>query len=113
MKYSNLILKEFENNHILEAKYFLEKFPSWDKSTIYRNLEKLKRSGEIVRIESFDGVSKYELDSKCSHLHKTCKKCGNIEEIEIDKQKVLEVLEMKNEQNPTLNILTQGCDKCN
>ena len=112
MKYKELILKEFKNNHILEAKYFLDKFPSWDKSTIYRNLERLEKSEEIHRVESFDGVNRYELNDNCSHLHKVCQSCGNIEEIETNKQHVLEVLNIEKTQNPTVTVTTKDCEVC-
>lgn len=112
MRYKDLIIKEFEDNHILDAKYFLTKFLNWDKSTVYRNLERLEKSGEIKTVDNGKNITQYELAKNCSHIHQKCNNCGSIEEMKVDKNTVLKSLGKRPEDDIDITITTPCCKKC-
>lgn len=112
MKYKDLILQEFESQNILEARFFVSKFPSWDKSTIYRNLERLAQQGLIKKVENLNNSTVYELNHSHHHLHKLCQNCGKIEEVDDNKQQVFELLNLDETQNSTVTITTDKCQNC-
>ena len=64
----------------------LKKIPA-NKTTIYRELEQFVKQGIVSEVEFGDGKKRYEL-SREHHHHLVCRDCGNIEDIEIDENKL-------------------------
>ncbi len=54
-----------------------------NKVTVYRNIERLYKDGEVERLEFGEGKFRYEL-KKNHHHHLICTGCGKIEEVEGD-----------------------------
>lgn len=60
-----------------------------NKTTVYRQLDKLINKGLLIEVEFGDGKKRYELKSLGHHHHIVCKKCGSLKDIEIDEEKLL------------------------
>jgi Fur family ferric uptake transcriptional regulator len=54
--------------------------PTLGMATVYRSLELFKRFGIIRKIETSEGVSRYEYNDGKYHCHLICLKCGRITE---------------------------------
>ncbi|MFH1234280.1 MAG: transcriptional repressor [Candidatus Diapherotrites archaeon] len=87
--------------------------PSVTLATVYRNLNKLADSGEILRLE-VDGEYRFDAD-KSRHRHAVCKECGRIMDlpyIGIGPQLIKE-FDSKEFIPETVKILYEGkCRKC-
>ena len=60
--------------------YVAAKYPSISRATVYRNLNQMTESGELLNIGSVDGSSHY--DHNCqNHYHFVCDKCKRIFDI--------------------------------
>lgn len=70
------ILELFKKNHILTAVDLMENLPEMNKSTVYRNIKKLLKSGEIKEIATKEETASYELVDNKHHHHVVCKICG-------------------------------------
>lgn len=57
-----------------------------NKTTVYRQLEKYLKTGEISEVEFGDGKKRYESTSLKHHHHLVCKNCGILEDINLDEQ---------------------------
>jgi Fur family ferric uptake transcriptional regulator len=55
--------------------------PPLGMATVYRSLELFKRLGIIRKIETLEGVSRYEYNDGKYHCHLICLKCGRITEV--------------------------------
>ena len=62
-----------------------------DKSTVYRNLEKMVLAGEIRELTLNPKFKSYEVNEEAHH-HMVCKKCGKIIHFKIDKAKLEKVI---------------------
>lgn len=60
-----------------------------NKTTVYRQIEKLLIDNIIIEVELGDGKKRYELKSLDHHHHLVCKKCGSLEDIELDESVIL------------------------
>lgn len=58
-------------------------FPTFNKTTLYRELERLTLAGLVRKEELGLGKSYYELNDFDHHHHFVCEKCGKIEKIEL------------------------------
>ena len=58
-------------------------YPSLGIATVYRNLDKLARDGEIVKLE-IPGESAHYDGNVEQHYHIVCTSCGKIEDVWID-----------------------------
>lgn len=56
--------------------------PSISLATVYRNLNKLVESGEIIRIEGAFEKDRYDADTE-PHAHIVCEKCGAVRDCRI------------------------------
>ena len=67
-----------------------------DKTTIYRNLEKLVAQG-IASVTHFaDKTAKYELARQDTHHHHiVCTACGHMEDVELDEHRLTDVVKQK------------------
>lgn len=61
-----------------------------DKTTIYRNLQKLVAEGLVTATQFADNVTKYELANCVHHHHIICTQCGYIEDIQLDENLLTE-----------------------
>lgn len=52
-----------------------------NKTTIYRQLDKMKASGELLEVDFDEGSKRYELNTKTHHHHLICTNCNKIEDI--------------------------------
>jgi Fe2+ or Zn2+ uptake regulation protein len=52
-----------------------------NKSTIYREVEVLLKSGYLIEVDFADGIKRYELSSLAHHHHLICLKCHSIQDI--------------------------------
>ena len=63
------------------VEYLAEKHPSIGRATVYRNLNYMSESGELLRIGSFYGSTHY--DHNChEHYHFVCNNCRQIVDVE-------------------------------
>ena len=82
-KQRELILNIFTSNESVTADEICEKlYPKVNRSTVYRNLEKLTESGKLIKEVPTNGnKSIYKLNHtlQCNgHLHLICNKCGGV-----------------------------------
>jgi len=54
-----------------------------DRATVYRQLEKLARTGEVQEVMTGDGKKRYERPGH--HHHVICRSCGRMEKIDAQK----------------------------
>ena len=71
-----------------------QEFPNISLGTVYRNLNGLADSGEILRISSGDGPVRYDGNTS-PHYHFTCTECGSLHDIAIAPQTQLNALANK------------------
>lgn len=70
---------------------FVEKLKV-NKTTVYRQLEKLIKDQIVIEIEFGDGKKRYELKSLDHHHHLICKKCGKLEDVTVDESRIMKDL---------------------
>lgn len=56
-------------------------------ATVYRNLQSLYQSGEIIKIKTKDGVDRYDGNIK-PHIHFECLKCGKVSDISLEDEQM-------------------------
>ena len=87
-----------------------------NKTTIYREINLLKKEGIILEIQLNEKNKRYELSSKKHHHHIVCTNCNKIEDVVLDKD--LETQEKKIEKNKKFKIINHSleffgiCEKC-
>lgn len=80
------------NGHLSAEDVFVKVhriYPAVGLTTVYRTLEMLVASGIVVKIDTGDGKARYEFKKTPEeepHFHLICKKCGNIINVEADKE---------------------------
>ena len=82
-------------------------------ATVYRNLNQLASLGEIKKIEGLSGQVHYDHNNS-EHYHMICAKCGRVEDLFFEPQRLKEVLNTQNEfEIISYDILVKGiCKKC-
>ncbi|MCL4364466.1 transcriptional repressor [Patescibacteria group bacterium] len=70
---------------VLELYSFLHK--QVDLTSIYRNLELMKKTGGIIEIDFGDGKKRYELP-KNHHHHLICESCGAVKDLKINDESI-------------------------
>ena len=87
-----------------------------NKTTIYRQLEVLQKSGLIKEINFADRSKHYELSSDDHHHHLICQRCHKVEDVSLDND--LDKQEHKIWQKNHFKILQHSleffglCNKC-
>jgi Fe2+ or Zn2+ uptake regulation protein len=61
---------------------------SVNKTTVYRELEKLLLKGEISEVDFGEGQKRYEITHGGHHHHAVCTNCESVVELEIEPQLV-------------------------
>jgi len=96
-------------------KYLKQKSISANKTTVYRELDFLKKQKLIEEFQLDDGVRRYEISSN-HHHHVVCTKCKKIECVELAKE--LKSQEKEIEKNNKFKIISHSlefyglCHKC-
>ena len=67
--------------------------PSISLATVYRNLNKLAESGEIIRIEGAFEKDRYDADT-VPHAHAVCEKCGAVRDCPIPTDVAAKLMEL-------------------
>jgi len=63
--------------------YIARKHPSIGRATVYRNLNQMAQSGELLKISNFQGSTHY--DHNChDHQHFICDNCERVFDVEKD-----------------------------
>ncbi len=90
-----------------------KEIPSITLATVYRNLEKLVKNGEAIKLE-IDG--EYRFDGQpAMHIHCVCKKCGKIIDIHDDEmvEKAMNEISRKKFNAESVDIVYRGlCNDC-
>ena len=61
--------------------YLAKKHPSIGRATVYRNLNQMAQSGELLKISNFEGSTHY--DHNChDHQHLICGDCKQVFDVE-------------------------------
>ena len=119
-KQRDLILSVFSTADYFTADEIYEKLlPDVNRSTVYRNLEKLTESGKITRKLSKDGSRAiYRLNpiAHCEgHLHLICSHCGGVIHLsETDSDKLEKVLKKSYgfSVNDNTTVISGICESC-
>ena len=111
-----LISKDSKPLSVLEIINRMKKNISANKTTVYREINLLKKEGLILEIQLNERNKRYELSSKKHHHHIVCTSCNKIEDVVLDKD--LETQEKKIEKNKKFKIINHSleffgfCEKC-
>ena len=91
----------------------LEKFSSISLATIYKNINLMIEKSFIQEVKLPHAKSVYEL-TKTSHSHLLCKKCGAIEDVEINLDKFVHEISKTNQFqiDKTDFVLSGNCKNC-
>jgi Fe2+ or Zn2+ uptake regulation protein len=93
----------------------IEKVP-YNKSSLYREIDKLLSEEIIIEIDLLDGKKRYELNNHIHHHHALCTKCGSV--ICVDIPNNLEEVEAKLLQKKGFKVTGHVleffgmCEKC-
>ncbi len=100
-------------NKPVEVSTFVQKI-GVNKTTVYRQIEKLLADNIIIEVEFGDGKKRYELKSIDHHHHLVCKKCNSLEDIILDESLLLsEVSKKSSFQVESHSLEFFGyCSKC-
>ena len=72
------------NGHVTAEQvfeYVVKKYPSVGKATVYRNLNKMAETGELIHIGNFNGSGHYDHNCR-EHCHFICEGCNRIFDID-------------------------------
>ncbi len=91
----------------------LKKFHSISLATIYKNINIMLENSFIQEVKIPKYKSVYEL-TKTTHSHLVCKKCGEVEDINIDMNPILSeaILKSDFEISKTDLVLSGICKNC-
>lgn len=93
----------------------IKKEPGIGQATVYRNINKLVKEGQVQKLPAVDDT--YHYDGDCSfHDHLICEKCQKITDLyENDYQEITKKIESKYRiKINKVSILYEGiCEECN
>ena len=79
----------------VDASMLVEKLKV-NKTTVYRQIEKLLQQNLIIEVEFGDGKKRYELKNENHHHHHLiCNKCGKLEDIKLNEDIILSEISKK------------------
>jgi len=92
--------------------YVVAIHPSISKATVYRNLNQMAESGDLLNIGSFYGSSHY--DHNChDHYHFICDECRRVFDIDNSFPDVTKLTKMEGFEIKGHNLSFYGiCDEC-
>lgn len=59
-----------------------KRFPNISLGTVYRNLNLLVETGEIIKVDGMDGSDHFDMNTN-PHYHFVCNDCGSIHDLEM------------------------------
>ena len=59
-----------------------QEHPTISRATVYRNLNQLAQSGEILKLEVPDGPDRYD-HQRHRHYHARCTRCGQVMDVDL------------------------------
>lgn len=87
--------------------------PTISKSTVYRNLEQLVKVGLVRKISIGDDFEHYDIDREDGHSHLVCKCCGKIFDINLNVEKIENLIKNQTEFSCCNEIVVMGiCKDC-
>lgn len=93
----------------------IENGVSFDKTSIYREIEKLVREGIAREINLADGKKRFEANSG-EHFHLICNNCNEVECLDLEpyQAKIIDLLSPKKDYRiSNINLTINGsCQKC-
>ncbi len=66
-----------------------------NKTTVYRQVEKLLKNNLIIELEFGDGKKRYELKDENHHHHLICNRCGRLEDIKLNEEIIIKDISNK------------------
>jgi Fur family transcriptional regulator, peroxide stress response regulator len=110
-KSRSAILSVLESESILSAQQIHKKLPEFDLATIYRNLKRFVQEGIVRELNMSKEESLYE-KVQDDHQHAQCVECGKINHIVIPKDKIMELLDLKDFDVEDIDLYIKGrCKK--
>ena len=89
-----------------------ELIPNISLGTVYRNLDALSASGDILSISVGDGNNHFDGDNS-NHLHLNCRHCGKIIDATVDSDSLNSFVKEKGFTPDTLVCVVYGiCSDC-
>lgn len=87
--------------------------PALSLATVYRNLNQLAKIGEIKKIDGLSEQVHYDHNIG-EHFHVICSKCGRVEDLFFEPEKLKQILNKQNEfEILSYDIIVKGrCKKC-
>ncbi len=90
----NVIKVLEKNKYPIDASTLVKKMRV-NKTTVYRQLDKLVASDKVIEVELGDGKKRYELKGLDHHHHLICNNCGIIEDVEFDEKIIMDEVNSK------------------
>jgi Fe2+ or Zn2+ uptake regulation protein len=78
----------------VDANYLIDKLKV-NKTTVYRQIDKLIQDNKIIEVELGDGKKRYEPKDLKHHHHLVCNKCGRLEDIKLDEKWIIKEVSKK------------------
>jgi Fur family ferric uptake transcriptional regulator len=72
------------HGHIVPEDIYVEvsrRFPSINRSTVYRTLQLLEQMGLISHAHVEEGITRYHRADDPAHIHLVCHGCGSVQEV--------------------------------
>ncbi|MGN0242707.1 MAG: Fur family transcriptional regulator [Lachnospiraceae bacterium] len=92
----------------------VKEHPNISRATVYRNLNRLSKTGQILKIEIPGGADRFEHVCQ-KHYHVKCEKCGRLFDVDMEYMEDLES-KIKDDHNFVFtghNIIFTGiCPEC-
>lgn len=91
-----------------------KEYPNISLGTVYRNLDKLSKNGDIKRLTFVDNKDRFDANVD-KHYHAVCKKCGEVYDVFVDYFKDIDRVV---EKDTDCNVLSHDisfniiCSKC-
>ncbi|MES2623123.1 MAG: transcriptional repressor [Patescibacteria group bacterium] len=107
--YKDKIIDVLKKNHLLSIADIHAHMAEADFSTIFRNVEILRKEGMVKQIVADKDIILYELIKEGhDHDHFICDDCGDVQSVHIDKK----ALQIKGKAKITDAVLHGQCSDC-
>lgn len=82
------------------------------QATVYRNLNHLAKTGEILKIEIPNGSARFD-HTLTNHYHHICKNCGEVNDLQMAANTNFKIDENCKFKIETIEVIFSGiCEKC-
>jgi Fe2+ or Zn2+ uptake regulation protein len=107
--YKDKIIDVLKKNHLLSIADIHAEMSESNFSTIFRNIEILKKEGRVKQVVADKDIVLYELVSAGhEHDHFICDDCGDVQSVHLDKK----ALHIKGKRKVTDVVLRGRCANC-